>query len=92
LPLPRPGHGKSINERRRTSFRDRGRAPPCILSVAASPGGRAGTPEGAARGNPLPRRQTLYPSQLANESAPVYDVHYHPVEPLSARATLSFTF
>lgn len=33
-----------------------------------------------------------YPSQLANETAPVYDIHYHPVEPLSARVTLTFTF
>jgi outer membrane receptor protein involved in Fe transport len=34
----------------------------------------------------------FYPSQLAGETAPVYDVHYHPVEPLSARLTLGFTF
>ena len=34
----------------------------------------------------------FYPSQLANEAAPVYDIHFHPVEPLSARLTLSMTF
>jgi outer membrane receptor protein involved in Fe transport len=34
----------------------------------------------------------FYASQLANESAPVFDVHYHPVEPLSARFTVNFTF
>ena len=34
----------------------------------------------------------FYPSQLANEAAPVYDVHFHPVEPLSVRLTLSMTF
>ena len=33
----------------------------------------------------------FYPSQLANETAPVYDVHFHPVEPLSIRVTLSLT-
>jgi hypothetical protein len=31
----------------------------------------------------------FYPSQLANETAPVYDVHFKPVEPLSVRLTLS---
>ena len=34
----------------------------------------------------------FYPSQLANETAPVYDVHFKPVEPLSVRLTLSMTF
>jgi TonB-dependent receptor-like protein len=34
----------------------------------------------------------FYPSQLANETAPVFDIHFHPVEPLSARLTLSMTF
>jgi len=34
----------------------------------------------------------FYPSQLANETAPVYDIHFKPVEPLSARLTLSLTF
>ena len=34
----------------------------------------------------------FYPSQLANESAPVYDLHFKPVEPLSARLTLSASF
>src|SRR5438270_433896 len=34
----------------------------------------------------------FYPAQLANETAPVYDVHFKPVEPLSARLTLSMTF
>jgi hypothetical protein len=34
----------------------------------------------------------FYASQLADESAPVYDVHYYPVEPLSERLTLKFTF
>src|SRR5260370_3409973 len=34
----------------------------------------------------------IYPSQLANETAPVYDVHFHPVEPLSVRLTLRMTF
>jgi len=34
----------------------------------------------------------FYPSQLANETAPVYDVHFHPVEPLSIRFTFSMTF
>ncbi|MBV9829717.1 MAG: TonB-dependent receptor [Alphaproteobacteria bacterium] len=33
-----------------------------------------------------------YPSQLANETAPVYDIHYKPVEPLSARLSLNGTF
>ena len=34
----------------------------------------------------------LYPSQLANERAPVYDIHFKPIEPISARLTLSMTF
>jgi hypothetical protein len=34
----------------------------------------------------------FYPSQLASETAPVYDVHFKPVEPLSLRFTLSMTF
>ena len=34
----------------------------------------------------------FYASQLANESAPVFDIHFHPVEPLSARVTLAAAF
>ena len=34
----------------------------------------------------------FYPLQLANETAPVYDVHFHPVEPISVRFTLTMTF
>jgi outer membrane receptor protein involved in Fe transport len=34
----------------------------------------------------------FYPSQLANETAPIYDIHFKPVEPLSARLTLNVTF
>ena len=34
----------------------------------------------------------FYPSQLASETAPVYDIHFKPVEPLSARLTFSITF
>jgi TonB dependent receptor/TonB-dependent Receptor Plug Domain len=34
----------------------------------------------------------FYPSQLSGESAPVYDVHFKQVEPLSARASFSMTF
>jgi hypothetical protein len=34
----------------------------------------------------------FYPSQLANETAPVYGIHFKPVEPLSMRFTLSMTF
>jgi len=34
----------------------------------------------------------FYPSQLANETAPVYVVHFKPVELLSVRFTLSVTF
>jgi hypothetical protein len=30
--------------------------------------------------------------QLASGTAPVYDVHFKPVEPLSVRFTLSITF
>jgi hypothetical protein len=33
-----------------------------------------------------------YESQLANESAPVADVHFHPVEPRQLRATLTARF
>ncbi len=33
-----------------------------------------------------------YPSQLAGESAPVYDIHFKPVEPLSALVTLQMKF
>ena len=33
-----------------------------------------------------------YTSQLANETAPVNDVHFHPVEPLAFRVTLAATF
>ena len=31
----------------------------------------------------------FYASQLANEAAPVFDIHFHPVEPTSARLTLA---
>jgi outer membrane receptor protein involved in Fe transport len=34
----------------------------------------------------------FYQSQLANESAPVFDIHFKPVEPLSARLTLAASF
>ena len=34
----------------------------------------------------------FYPSQLPGEAAPVYDIHYKPVEPLSARLTFSMLF
>jgi hypothetical protein len=34
----------------------------------------------------------FYASQLATESAPVFDLHFHPVEPLSARLTLAASF
>jgi hypothetical protein len=34
----------------------------------------------------------FYPSQLASESAPVYDIHFKPVEPLSVLVTLRMTF
>ena len=34
----------------------------------------------------------FYPSQLANETAPVFDVHFKQVEPLSARASFRVTF
>ena len=33
-----------------------------------------------------------YPSQLANEAKPVYDISFKPVEPLSARLTLAASF
>ncbi len=33
-----------------------------------------------------------YPSQLPGEAAPVYDINFKPVEPLSARVTLSAKF
>jgi outer membrane receptor protein involved in Fe transport len=33
-----------------------------------------------------------YESQLANESAPVNDKHFHPVEPRSARLTVTYNF
>lgn len=34
----------------------------------------------------------FYESQLANEAAPVGDIHFHPVEPRTVRATLSASF
>lgn len=34
----------------------------------------------------------FYESQLANETAPVEDIHFHPVEPRTLRVTLSSTF
>ncbi|HEX3970346.1 MAG TPA: TonB-dependent receptor [Stellaceae bacterium] len=34
----------------------------------------------------------FYPSQLANEPAPVFDINFKPVEPLSARLTLAASF
>ena len=34
----------------------------------------------------------FYPSQLAGERAPVYDIHFKPVEPLSALVSLRLTF
>jgi outer membrane receptor protein involved in Fe transport len=34
----------------------------------------------------------FYPSQLPNEAAPVYDIHFKPVEPLSARLTVAASF
>jgi outer membrane receptor protein involved in Fe transport len=34
----------------------------------------------------------FYESQLANESAPVADIHFHPVEPRTLRVTLSGSF
>jgi hypothetical protein len=33
-----------------------------------------------------------FESQLANESAPVEDVHFHPVDPFSIHATLRLEF
>ena len=34
----------------------------------------------------------FYESQLANESAPVEDIHFHPVEPRTVRVTLTASF
>ncbi len=34
----------------------------------------------------------FYPSRLANEAEPVDDIHFHPVEPRTLRATLSASF
>jgi hypothetical protein len=34
----------------------------------------------------------FYPSQLANETSPVFDTHFKPVEPLSFRFTLAAAF
>jgi outer membrane receptor protein involved in Fe transport len=34
----------------------------------------------------------FYASRLPNETAPVFDIHFHPVEPLSARVTLAASF
>jgi hypothetical protein len=34
----------------------------------------------------------FYGSQLANEAAPIDDIHFHPVEPRTIRASLSFAF
>jgi len=34
----------------------------------------------------------FYPSQLANETKPVYDISFKPVEPASVRLTFSMTF
>ena len=34
----------------------------------------------------------LYESQLANETEPVEDIHFHPVEPRTVRVTLSGSF
>ena len=34
----------------------------------------------------------FYESQLANETAPVEDIHFHPVEPRTVRVTLSGSF
>jgi hypothetical protein len=39
-----------------------------------------------------PPDRLFLPPQLANETAPVYVVHFKPVEPLSVRFTLSMTF
>jgi len=33
-----------------------------------------------------------YPSQLRGEPAPVSDLHFHPMEPRSVRASLSYRF
>ncbi len=34
----------------------------------------------------------FYASRLPGETAPVYDIHFHPAEPLSARLTLAMAF
>ena len=34
----------------------------------------------------------FYASQLAGETEPVEDIHFHPVEPRTVRVTLSATF
>jgi hypothetical protein len=34
----------------------------------------------------------FYPSQLKGETAPVDDIHFHPVEPRSARVTVTYRF
>jgi len=34
----------------------------------------------------------FYESQLANEAAPVEDIHFHPVEPRTVRASVSYRF
>ena len=34
----------------------------------------------------------FYASQLATEAAPVFDIHFHPAEPTSARLTLAASF
>lgn len=34
----------------------------------------------------------FYESQLPGEAAPVEDIHFHPVEPRTFRATVQFTF
>jgi outer membrane receptor protein involved in Fe transport len=34
----------------------------------------------------------FYESQLPGEAAPVDDIHFHPVEPRTVRATLKMTF
>jgi hypothetical protein len=31
-------------------------------------------------------------SSIASEAVPAYDMHFHPVEPLSARLTLAASF
>ncbi len=34
----------------------------------------------------------FYESQLANESEPVEDIHFHPVEPRTVRVTMTASF